>query len=70
MVCEKWAARADIGFIGLSHRGFPIARRTLDAGHDLVVCSTCRRDTILDHEGADSDFTSAITPTAWDAKGD
>ena len=27
----------DIGFIGLGNMGFPIARRLVDAGHDLVV---------------------------------
>jgi 3-hydroxyisobutyrate dehydrogenase-like beta-hydroxyacid dehydrogenase len=44
--------------------GFPIARRLLDAGHDVVAFGTRRQDTILDHEGAEGDFTSAITPIA------
>jgi 3-hydroxyisobutyrate dehydrogenase-like beta-hydroxyacid dehydrogenase len=30
----------DIGFIGLGHMGFPIARRLLDAGHDLIAFDT------------------------------
>jgi 3-hydroxyisobutyrate dehydrogenase-like beta-hydroxyacid dehydrogenase len=51
-----------IGFIGLAHMDFPITRRLLDAGHDVVAVGTRRQDTTLDHEGADSGFTSAITP--------
>jgi 3-hydroxyisobutyrate dehydrogenase-like beta-hydroxyacid dehydrogenase len=30
----------DIGFIGLGHMGFPMARRLLEAGHRLVVFDT------------------------------
>jgi len=30
----------EIGFIGLGHMGFPIARRLLDAGHDLIAFDT------------------------------
>jgi 3-hydroxyisobutyrate dehydrogenase-like beta-hydroxyacid dehydrogenase len=30
----------DIGFIGLGHMGFPMARRLLDAGHDIVAFDT------------------------------
>jgi hypothetical protein len=30
----------DIGFIGLGHMGFPMARRLLDAGHDVVAFDT------------------------------
>ncbi len=30
----------DIGFIGLGHMGFPMARRLLDAGHDLTAFDT------------------------------
>jgi hypothetical protein len=32
----------DIGFIGLGHMGFPIARRLLDAGHHVVAFDTRR----------------------------
>ncbi|MQY21587.1 NAD(P)-binding domain-containing protein [Nocardia macrotermitis] len=35
-----------IGFIGLGHMGFPMARRLADAGHQLVVYDT--RAEILD----------------------
>jgi 3-hydroxyisobutyrate dehydrogenase-like beta-hydroxyacid dehydrogenase len=30
----------DIGFIGLGHMGFPMARRLIDAGHDVVAFDT------------------------------
>lgn len=30
----------DIGFIGLGHMGFPMARRLLEAGHDVVAYDT------------------------------
>jgi 3-hydroxyisobutyrate dehydrogenase-like beta-hydroxyacid dehydrogenase len=30
----------DIGFIGLGHMGFPMARRLLEAGHDVVAFDT------------------------------
>src|SRR5258707_10191229 len=30
----------DIGFIGLGHMGFPMARRLIDAGYDVVAFDT------------------------------
>jgi 3-hydroxyisobutyrate dehydrogenase-like beta-hydroxyacid dehydrogenase len=30
----------DIGFIGLGHMGFPMARRLIDAGHDVIALDT------------------------------
>ena len=30
----------DVGFIGLGHMGFPMARRLVDAGHDVVAFDT------------------------------
>jgi hypothetical protein len=30
----------DIGFIGLGHMGFPMARRLIDAGHDVIAFDT------------------------------
>jgi 3-hydroxyisobutyrate dehydrogenase-like beta-hydroxyacid dehydrogenase len=36
----------DIGFIGLGHMGFPMARRLLDAGHEVVAFDT--RGEVLD----------------------
>lgn len=30
----------DIGFIGLGHMGFPMARRLIGAGHDVTAYDT------------------------------
>jgi 3-hydroxyisobutyrate dehydrogenase-like beta-hydroxyacid dehydrogenase len=36
-VRENEASEVDIGFIGLGHMGFPMARRLVEAGHDVVA---------------------------------
>jgi hypothetical protein len=36
-VRENEASEVDIGFIGLGHMGFPMARRLVDASHDVVA---------------------------------
>jgi 3-hydroxyisobutyrate dehydrogenase-like beta-hydroxyacid dehydrogenase len=37
---ENEASDVEIGFIGLGHMGFPMARRLLEAGHDVVAFDT------------------------------
>jgi 3-hydroxyisobutyrate dehydrogenase-like beta-hydroxyacid dehydrogenase len=39
-VSERWAIAVQIGFIGLGHMGFPIARRLVDAGYDVIAFDT------------------------------
>ena len=61
----------DIGFIGLGHMGFPMARRRSAAPRrsqrarwPVEIAEAVARlwEATLNDEGADSDFTSAIKP--------
>ncbi|MBI3228246.1 MAG: NAD(P)-dependent oxidoreductase [Mycolicibacterium cosmeticum] len=48
-----------VGFVGLGNMGFPMARRLIDAGHDVTVCDT--RAEVLD-EAAALGATPASSP--------
>jgi hypothetical protein len=39
-VGERWAVGVEIGFIGLGHMGFPMARRLIDVGQRVVAFDT------------------------------
>jgi hypothetical protein len=49
----------DVGFIDLTHMGFPIARRLLDAVTTSSLSAPIANAPTLDHERADSNFTSS-----------
>jgi len=57
----------DIGFIGLGNMGYPMGRRSIEAGHRLVVFDTSgqmisRLRALLSTSefGADKDFTTVV----------